>query len=371
MVRFRITKDEGPGRPPSRSKVAVSIALAIVIFLGVELAFQVRAHLKTGQSAFNALSGETLYVEKAELGLTLLRPSSRFVGTDATIVTNRLGLRSPDIKTEKSNGTFRIAIVGASSVMGTYTRNNEQLLAYQLRDILLRKLAKPRFEVINAGIAGYTLTDQQALIERLLPPLRPDLIVLYTGFNDMSSYCRPGGSSIDDEEGEDYELPRVSLPDWFLSRELLVKNTVFIREPATERPDQKELSDLDLRTYRADLEGLVAAAKKTSSRVVLLTNPRAFTRDLPLDEQLRVSVTARFYKPCFSLSALHDVYDAHNDVIRQTARRARVHLLEFDRIIPGGSTYFGDATHLSIKGEAFAAARLADFLIREGLAGQR
>ncbi len=370
-MRLRLTDMERPGRPIRRSKPVASIALAVAAFLCIELAFQIRAHLKSGQSAFNALSGETLYADNDELGLTLLRPSSRFVGSDATIVTNRLGLRSPEIRPAKRKGTIRIAIVGASSVMGTYTRENEQLLSYQLRNILSRRPAMPSVEIINAGIAGYTLKDQRALIERLVRPLQPDLIVLYTGFNDISSYCNADRDPDGVGEDEVYDLPQVSLPDWFLSRELLVKNTLFIREPAVERPDQKELSDLDLEAYRTDLHDLVASARKASSKVVLLTNPRAFTRDLPLDEQMRLSVTARFYKPCFSLAALHDVYDAHNNAIREAARRAGTHLLELDRIIPGGRRYFGDATHFSVKGEAFAAARLADFLIRERLVGQR
>ena len=46
-------------------------------------------------------------------------------------------------------------------------------------------------EVVNGGISGYTLADEQALLEKVLAPLDPDLVVVYPGFNDFAGYCRP------------------------------------------------------------------------------------------------------------------------------------------------------------------------------------
>ena len=195
------------------NKPTTTLLLAIAMLLMGEVALQVRTHVKFGTSVLNAMTGDTTYQFNEDLGLKLLRPSASIVGSDATIVTNSLGLRSPEIAPDRplllgaaaghdddptsseiapvqpQNGV-RIAVVGASTVVGAYTRSNEQTFPYVLQRLLRERYPGHSIDVINAGIAGFSLADQQSLIERLLSSFDIDLIILYTGFNDIGGYCR-------------------------------------------------------------------------------------------------------------------------------------------------------------------------------------
>ena len=101
--------------------------------------------------------------------------------------------------------------------------------------------------------------------------------------------------------------------------------------------------------------------------IVLSTNARAYRPEQPLDEQRRLSETARFYNPCFDLSGLHTLYDIHNNEIENIGEALDIQVLNLGMLIPGGSQYFSDASHFSEQGEQLAADNIFDFLIINSL----
>ena len=336
-----------------------------MLFIG-EVALQVRAHVKFGTSVFNAVSGETTYLLNETYGLKLLRPSASIVGSDARIVTNSYGLRSPEIELDRPPNAVRIAVVGASSVMGAYSRTNEETFSYVLERILSDRYLGAKVEVINAGIAGYSLTRQQQIIDNLLGKFNLDVIILYTGFNDISGYC-----GADDETKsnapKNHALHEVNLPDWVLSYELLLKNTLQAREAAAKPAGLKSNAAIDTAAYEADLLSLVATAKRHARHVLLATNARSYRRDMPREEQMALSATARYYNDCFDLDGLHDVYDAHNTIILKVAAEQQVPPVPMHEIMPPGRAYFGDAVHFTPKGEKKAAGIFAQYLEQNGM----
>jgi ABC-type sugar transport system substrate-binding protein len=66
--------------------------------------------------------------------------------------------------------------------------------------------------------------------------------------------------------------------------------------------------------------------------------------------------------PCFTLDGTHRLFDRHNDVLKAEAATAKVPVIELDRLIPGGSRYFVDATHFTDDGEEVAAEAMAEFI---------
>lgn len=342
-------------------KYWLSIILAIVMFLALELALQVRSQMRYGTSIFNLVNDEAIYVPNEELGIKLLRANAVIEGTQATIVTNSLGLRSPEIEVPKPAGVLRIAVVGASSVMGTYTRNNDDMLSERLQQKLPGYYAgAPPIQFINAGIAGYSLADQQVMVEKVLLPLGVDAVVLYPGFNDLSSYCQSPGS----EASQDYRLFDLPLPKWLLSIELITKNTVALREVKAGGSKYLNASELDMSEYQQALDEFFAALAATGLPVLVVTNPRAYSRDMPESEQRSLSETARFYNPCFDVNGLHDLFDAHNDLLAEAARSQGFDVFLLDREMPKGSENFGDATHFSVIGTDRAADLIAPPLAR-------
>lgn len=359
---------EDATEPKPGLKLSLALFSAFVVLLALETAMQIRSHLRNGQSVLNAFTQETRYVIDPRTGLKVLRPNHLFVGSQVEMKTNSLGLRSPEITPAKNPDTVRIAVIGASTVMGAYTAHNEDTFALRLDSLLETSHPDQDFEVINAGIAGYGLIEQSQMLEKIVLPLNPDLVIVYPGFNDFAGYCRSDSDKPDAPKRPGRKgLPIVETPAWLLSVELLTKNTVALRTPPVTSTSTRSVDSIDLTEYRKKLNVLGKVARKSKVPVVLSTNARAYRPEQPLAEQQALSETARYYNPCFDLDGLHTLYDLHNEEIEAAAERFELPFIPLDEEIPGGRTYFVDASHFSDAGEQLAAERLHDFLVDSAL----
>jgi hypothetical protein len=294
--------------------------------------------------------------------LKVLRPNWDFSGTSVRIRTNSLGLRSPEITAHRLPNSLRIAIVGASTLMGVETAANEETFHALLEAKLRSQLPGRIVEVINAGIAGYTLHDERLLLERLILPLRPDLVIVYPGVNDFRTYCEgsPGFKG-----ARSHGLPLLSLPDWLLSVRATLEIAAELGLPSRYTVRLRDPYSVDVRPYRSELEALASGVLQTGGLLVLATNAKAFRREQPLEEQERLLGAARLFTPCFDVTGLNILYDRHNDVIREVGKAMRVPVLALDERIPGGTHHFGSSpylSHLSPAGEQRVADEILRFL---------
>jgi lysophospholipase L1-like esterase len=344
----------------SAGRVLRIVALTLAFLLAIEAIVQYRSYLRFGLSTLHTSRQESLYVNDPETGLRLLRPNKLVRGQVQSIQANSLGLRSPEISLVHPAHSLRIVVIGASSVMGAAERDNEHTFPAQLERLLREAMPHTRIDVVNAGIAGYSLADERAMLERRIAPLRPDLVILYTGFNDFASYCRGSGRA------DAPMLPMLSVPSWWLSYELLKKNTIALRagQAGGLRPN---LLAVELDAYRTQVEQLVASGQRPGMRLVMLTNARSFRREQPIDEQLRLSMLARYYTPCFDLEGLHTLWDRHNQVLVSVAQMRGVPVLDLDRLVPGGEVYFSDGRHFTEVGDQFVAQTITQFLLQRRL----
>lgn len=342
-------------------KVFCSILWAVAALVIAELLLQARSHIRYGTSVFNLLSKQTTYAYNEEIGLQLLRPNSIIDGSQATIKTNSIGLRSPELLPGKQEGETRIAIVGASSVMGTYTRKNEDIISYRLEAYLESAFPHIDINVINAGIAGYGLVDQRQMFERVIKPMRPDLVIWYSGFNDISGYCHKPSSKVTSG------LPQLKLPSWLLSIELVTKNSVWLRTVKAGKEGMLNPDSLDLSRYLGRVNEFLNSIKTAGVPLLTVTNARAFREDMPVDEQMTLSETARYYNHCFDLNGLHGAYNRHNDLLADATFDAGYSVLRLDQDLPGGNKYFGDATHFSVVGSDYVAHLFYEHILSLGL----
>lgn len=337
-------------------KYCRAILLSILMLSVFELALQVRSQLRYGSSVFNVLSKETTYVTDGDTGLKLLRANSVIEGSEATIESNSIGLRSPEISIDKTTHVLRGAVVGASSVMGTYIRSNNDTLPYRLQEKLSDDYGADFFEIINAGMTGYSLKDQKRMIKRLLLPFGIDFLVIYPSFNDISGiYC----GTLPKAKQEGYGLQDIGMPRWILSIDLISKNTVWLREVRANRKSIVDPATVDSKRYVTDLAELFRTASTANIPTLVLTNPRAYSREMPQDEQESLSENTRYYNPCFDTAGLHDLYDQHNDLIESVALQYGLKVYRLDTFMPHGSKYFLDATHPSIPGNQYAAGLIS------------
>lgn len=367
-ARWSVAMKSIPPPLPSAAgarKVTRTLAITLAVLLAFEALLQVRSQLNSGQSLFTLLSAGTSYVEDEATGLRLLRPNSVFTGERVTLRSNSLGLRSPEIPRQRAPGSWRLAVVGASTVMGLYDRDTDTTFPARLEQRLRNRFPDRRIEVVNAGIMGYTLDDQRRMLETRVAALRPDLTVVYPGFNDFVGYCRDEKAPASQFQRQG--LPLIDMPTWLFTADSIRKKTVFLRTTAVRQTTMKNPGDIDLQPYRERLEALVRRAGELGLRLALSTNARAYRRDQTLAEQLQLSRSARYFNRCFDLDGLHVLYDRHNAVIRAVAAAHGIPLIALDELVPGGARHFVDAQHFSADGAALVGDRLASFIVERRL----
>ena len=109
-----------------------------------------------------------------------LRPDVHIVFEDQPLTTNHWGMRDRNRLLAKPEGTYRIALLGPSHVMGSGVADGETFA-----DFLEERLNRParpetniRYEVINFGVAGYSLLQQLAMLEERAVRFQPDAVFI-------------------------------------------------------------------------------------------------------------------------------------------------------------------------------------------------
>lgn len=106
--------------------------------------------------------------------------SRRIMGASVSI--NSKGLRDREYSYEKSEGTFRILVLGDSVTFGFGV---EMERTYpKLLEKWLNESGKRNYEVINAGVGNYNTLQELSAYELDLFRYRPDMIVLGFYLND-------------------------------------------------------------------------------------------------------------------------------------------------------------------------------------------
>ncbi len=92
------------------------------------------------------------------------------------------------IELPKPAGTYRIFVTGGSTAYGTGAPREDATIPAFLQALLERELA-PRtglvYEVINAANGAWASTHERILIENRLSEMEPDLVISFSGNNDV------------------------------------------------------------------------------------------------------------------------------------------------------------------------------------------
>ena len=189
---------KAPVRNWLRNLVAASIGLAIgLVLIEVSLIWIVPPPLHYRYP-------QTLHVVDHELGW-VMRPNQHAFTIAWPVVTNGLGLRSPEIAAVKRPGTIRVLCLGDSNTFGIGVAQEENYAARL--QALLRGQGRAEAEVINAGVGGYDTLQEVDLMERLTPTMKPDVAVIGFFINDIGESLRINKDRvIDPATGESWRL---------------------------------------------------------------------------------------------------------------------------------------------------------------------
>ncbi len=299
-----------------------------------------------------------LYVEEVRNGRRRLhlRPGARLHGVLYKVDINTLGFRGSELAVPKPPGTFRVWCVGGSTTFDIYASSNEATWPARLEALLSARSKRVRVEVVNAGIPGENLDGSLEDFERFYPTVRPDVLVVYHGPNDIQR-------GLDEVFGFPHAPDSVPpLPDFalirFLSRE--------VADPAELERMNREVNEDVLDLVERRIVRLLDAAEARGVRVVMATH--AFRAE----KGARGEVARKQVGRCAAIymmvpDRVVEGIDRLNDLIVRLAARRGLPVADVRAAVPPEDRYWGDALHFSDAGSELAARAIADTFARAGL----
>lgn len=105
-------------------------------------------------------------------------------GLDKVIKMNNNGFRTHEF-TIKQEKVYRIITIGGSTTF-CYGDNDNTWPAFLEKFLNHKARAGYRFEVFNLGVGGWRSIEEKLVFKNEVINLRPDLVTLYTGWNDLA-----------------------------------------------------------------------------------------------------------------------------------------------------------------------------------------
>jgi len=112
--------------------------------------------------------------------IRLLEPNQHY----PTIHINSFGFRGDEFNKIKQNGEYRVFIVGSSMIFGLGATSDDTTIPSILQEKFHKSNLKLPITVVNAGYIAATSASETYLIKNILPEYKPDLIIVYEGYND-------------------------------------------------------------------------------------------------------------------------------------------------------------------------------------------
>lgn len=111
-------------------------------------------------------------------------------GQNKIIRVNTHGFRGAEISSLKSEGIYRIAVLGDSISFGR-TLEEGDVFPYQIPRLLATKTPQLNIEIINASLSGRDTWEQVALLEHKVLNLEPDMVIIQVCLNDHIRFPAP------------------------------------------------------------------------------------------------------------------------------------------------------------------------------------
>ncbi len=118
-----------------------------------------------------------------------LVPNSTGIWNGTHVRVNSLGLRGPDHPVPRVGEGRRVLLLGDSMIFGAGLPEEETISA-RLENLM------PEAEVINAGVFGYNMVQQIALLEEIAPTYRPDVVIAGFVHNDIDNWGLGDGGAV-------------------------------------------------------------------------------------------------------------------------------------------------------------------------------
>lgn len=276
-----------------------------------------------------------------------LRPNSRGKLFNSLVAINSNGFRSKEIPGQKGDA-YRILVIGESTTFGATLYPEDRpwpdLLEELIRDRL--QLSRP-VEVINGGVAAYTLLHNLARFKTDFLPVKPDLVLSYHGINGFAMIDKAIPHLEKDPPPRYIERPAKSLA----ALEYYLKLTAYKRRTTPTGKVHPALTGSPLETaYGRAYEELYQITQTNGIRLVLANFSMAVTPESPTD-------VIEFYRSGFpSIYRQMQANITHSELIRQLAQKhSDLSVVDMHPNLNGCHQKFIDLIHMTQSGRQQAA----------------
>jgi lysophospholipase L1-like esterase len=253
--------------------------------------------------------------------------------------------KGPLMAVPKPREVFRILCYGDSNTDGPKQGNWPEVLQEVLNQH--SSPAGRRYEVVNAGVAGYSSHQGLLRFQQEVKIYQPDLVIVSFGWNDVALAVGHA-----DHEFQASWL-QVHLLRWLFKSRLylvLLENIPLKSSTAIEH-SLPEIARVPVTQYLANMERFANLATQHGASIVFLTRPHR--------------------EPAVTLSRLppwRGNVPSYNAALRGWAVERRFPLLDVEALFDNlGAAYFSDECHLTKDGHRTLAEALASVLSREAL----
>jgi lysophospholipase L1-like esterase len=372
-------------------RLAAVIALTLGIYVALEIGLRLGAFVWYGYDQYYLFYGWQAGRGRVDVSPWSTRAGDHYkfpahyvvrgaAGQGAeTASINSLGFRGPDFQPTKPAGVFRIICLGESSTFG-FHNTDTGTYPFLLQQLLEGGGRGIRVEAINAGFPYYNTGSILSLLESELLAYQPDVVTVYTAFNDAGWPLHPG------------VLTRAIL--WFQQHSftyLMLKNHVITDRRATAAlrwiqrwtpwkldtaATERYVSEVAER-YRNNIAEIVGRVRSRGADVVLIKQPMRAKRNrrLAYEEEYRFVLEKLRRKG--AVSAIDFALVVHHRLNEELARIAAeqgVRIVDNIAIVNADSTRLATYVHLTEEGNLRLAEALRDVvlpLIDQKLAGDR
>jgi lysophospholipase L1-like esterase len=294
-------------------------------------------------------------------------PVTNWLGEPLVLRFNDLGMRGPDSRAPVAPGTRTLVFLGGSTTENGGLREEETFPELAGR-AAAEALGQP-VRVFNAGMSAATSSTTLARLQHQVLDLRPALVVVMDGVNDLLGGFHTGFR----RDGRHLPMgvpagtrPRSYLYDWLRSRQFFYRRLRPLR-PATliERRDYSDFPARDV--FARNLRSMAAVARAHGVPILFVVQPTAY-RDPPLpdDEERffgRDSLVAAGM-PAPDLPSLAAGMAAFEDVVRALPVDApHVNVLDLDARLAKTPEVFTDECHFTKEGNRRVARELQAALL--------
>jgi lysophospholipase L1-like esterase len=188
------------------------------------------------------------------------------------LIINKHGFRGPFFKKEKPKSIYRILTLGGSTTAGEHS--NELTWPRILERMLNNKLNNNiYFQVINGGVWANNSCHVKYLYERAIDQVKPNLVLLMTGWNDIDKFNNKNLSSEKDYCPNENILKNLNFYRLF-SRLLLFTHK-------EKKQTSFNIYKHSLELYRNNLRKIIEDTKRKNILVGLVSMPSVMDRNTP------------------------------------------------------------------------------------------